>query len=253
MSALACLAEHPGAIQKIFLTKSWSFSGKYAVRLYRATTGKWETLLVDDWFPVSASTGVPLFARPQGPELWVMLLEKAFAKFMGKPPQYGALDGGFVLYALQAMTGDRVFQLRRNPAPSTPARPAGTWRVLHVAPHDPRDGTSFAFSSAAGAAPLSTYAFFGLLLRLDRRRACVSAAIDSTAGEDRTSYKDIGLVAGHAYSILEAAEVEGIRLLRLRNPWGTFEWKARARDRRGYGTGPSRLGIKSASEEGKRV
>ena len=41
-----------------------------------------------------------------------------------------------------------------------------------------------------------------------------------------TSIKDRqdGLVGGHAYSLIAAAEAEGFRLLKLRNPWGNFEW-----------------------------
>jgi hypothetical protein len=33
-----------------------------------------------------------------------------------------------------------------------------------------------------------------------------------------------GLVAGHAYSLLKVAEVDGHELCRIRNPWGKFEW-----------------------------
>ncbi|KAI9718699.1 MAG: hypothetical protein M1812_003873 [Candelaria pacifica] len=33
-----------------------------------------------------------------------------------------------------------------------------------------------------------------------------------------------GVVEGHAYSIMEAREVKGEKLLRLRNPWGKSEW-----------------------------
>lgn len=34
-----------------------------------------------------------------------------------------------------------------------------------------------------------------------------------------------GIVEKHAYSIMEAREVNGQRLLKLRNPWGNTEWK----------------------------
>ncbi|KAG0257497.1 hypothetical protein DFQ27_005073 [Actinomortierella ambigua] len=36
---------------------------------------------------------------------------------------------------------------------------------------------------------------------------------------------DCGLINGHAYSVLEAVEYEGERLVHIRNPWGAVEWK----------------------------
>ena len=33
-----------------------------------------------------------------------------------------------------------------------------------------------------------------------------------------------GLIPGHAYTLLSAHEANGVRLLRLRNPWGDHEW-----------------------------
>lgn len=33
-----------------------------------------------------------------------------------------------------------------------------------------------------------------------------------------------GIQESHAYSILEAREIDGLRLLKLRNPWGKVEW-----------------------------
>ena len=32
------------------------------------------------------------------------------------------------------------------------------------------------------------------------------------------------MVPGHAYSIIQAKEVKGFKLLQMRNPWGNFEW-----------------------------
>lgn len=36
-----------------------------------------------------------------------------------------------------------------------------------------------------------------------------------------------GILEGHAYSVLEVQEVYGVRLIRLRNPWGKDEWRGR--------------------------
>jgi hypothetical protein len=50
----------------------------------------------------------------------------------------------------------------------------------------------------------------------------------STPGQDRRTEsgdtKGSGLVGGHAYSLLDAREVFGHKLVRVRNPWGSFEW-----------------------------
>ena len=40
-------------------------------------------MVVDDHFPCSKKSGQPLFAKPKDQELWVMIYEKAFAKYCG--------------------------------------------------------------------------------------------------------------------------------------------------------------------------
>jgi hypothetical protein len=47
----------------------------------------------------------------------------------------------------------------------------------------------------------------------------------SPSGSD-TDVSNLGIVQGHAYSILDIAEIDGTKLLQLRNPWGdSTEWK----------------------------
>eukprot|EP00762_Andalucia_godoyi_P003028 ANDGO_04123.mRNA.1 Calpain-type cysteine protease ADL1 len=45
----------------------------------------------------------------------------------------------------------------------------------------------------------------------------------SSAGKDTDSSSE-GIVQGHAYAILNVVEIDDIRLVRLRNPWGQGEW-----------------------------
>ena len=47
----------------------------------------------------------------------------------------------------------------------------------------------------------------------------------SPAGSD-TDVSPLGIVQGHAYSILDVATIDGNNLVQLRNPWGDdTEWK----------------------------
>jgi hypothetical protein len=64
--------------------------------------GEWVPVVVDDWIPCEAR-GKPAFATSRkGNELWVSILEKAYAKLHGS---YEALEGGQVQDALVDLTG----------------------------------------------------------------------------------------------------------------------------------------------------
>ncbi|XP_054618050.1 calpain-3-like isoform X3 [Dunckerocampus dactyliophorus] len=64
-----------------------------------------------------------------------------------------------------------------------------------------------------------------------QRGSLMGCSIDVTSASEMESRTELGLVRGHAYSIIaleecdEAAKDSRIRLIRLRNPWGRVLWK----------------------------
>lgn len=71
LSAAACMAEHKGAVQQLFLNKQANPRGKYRLWLFdvhKGRKGSWRIIVVDDLIPVSISTHEPVFSRPNGNE-----------------------------------------------------------------------------------------------------------------------------------------------------------------------------------------
>ena len=99
LSALAVLAERPALVERLFITKEVNQHGIYRVKLCK--NGEWVTVTIDDYFPCYPE-GEPLFAKCHGNELWVLLLEKAYAKLHGN---YYLLKGGYANEALLDLTG----------------------------------------------------------------------------------------------------------------------------------------------------
>jgi len=153
--------------------------------------GVFQDVTVDDYFP--SKYGQCAFASSgHKEETWVQVLEKAYAKLHGS---YDSIEGGFVNDALVDMTG-------------------GIGGKMHLHDKEARkeinDGTLWA-----------------KLLGLARDGHLLGCG--SGAGKD-TDISDLGIVQGHAYSILRVEEVEGNRLVQLRNPWGSTEWKGKWSD-----------------------
>ena len=114
MAAMACQAEVKGGIDNLFLTKEFDPRGMYTIQLFDGTAdncrGAWRKFSIDDYIPCCAhawqegrGSARLKFSQLNGNELWVMLLEKAFAKLCGS---YKNLGGGSTIWSLRAMTGD---------------------------------------------------------------------------------------------------------------------------------------------------
>lgn len=238
LASIATIAEFPQYVQEhIFVTKSLdgeSDPGKYRVRLYDAALAEgedgWTEVVVDDRIPCNPKrhewfdTPTPAFAGNNGAELWVMLLEKAFAKFAGS---YAMLQGGAASRAWIALTGCTDVQYYEINGDG----PDAEWSVfrLSIKPeHVGRDkwGKSI-IKPAQGAEVMSGLAMFDQLRESDDKNYLMAASIGGGANGIENKRAD-GLIEGHAYSLIRVREIplEGgtsARLLMLRNPYGNQE------------------------------
>ena len=146
-------------------------------------------IVLDDYIPCFYNAG-PMFSRSNGDELWVLLLEKAYAKLHGN---YYSLRFGLTQDGLIDMTG-------------CPTSSPFDWDPAHLNPAD-KD------------------TIWTTILEADQQGFSITC---ETPGEDKVTErgggKGTGIVSGHAYSLLRAVEHNGVRLLNIRNPWGKFEW-----------------------------
>lgn len=170
--------------------------GLFGVKFY--INGHWRTVVIDDRLPcVQNQSGewTPIFAQRPGDrqqfELWPMVFEKAWAKLHGS---YETTAGGWTGDALNYLTGGvcRSIDFHSETAEETDCR--DEWQELVDLTDDQGD--------------------FPLFL---------SSTLNNDAQKEEMEVT--GLITGHAYSVMEAVEVRGQKVVCLRNPWGQFEWR----------------------------
>eukprot|EP00667_Euglena_gracilis_P001278 EG_transcript_1278 len=191
VSALAVVAERPWLMQQLLPRPALQRSGAYVVCFF--VHGRLTPIIVDDYFPVLLpQNGSGLWGtRGRGNQLWVPLMEKAYAKLHGS---YAALTGGVPADSLSDLTGapcktiDVPWDRRKLPK--------GLWGKLY---QWYRAGHIFAASCGRESNEVSSKVF-----------------------------EKVGLVEGHAYSVLRFEEVTAAgkahHLVLLRNPYGRQEW-----------------------------
>lgn len=185
MSTLSVLTEHPERIMKLFATDQVNPQGVYGINMCK--NGEFQTVIVDDHIPCNSGNDAgPCFSKGNGPELWVILLEKAWAKIHGS---YERVIGGQAHLTMRDLTGAPSYEI---------------------------------MSSDEDA--------FEKILDGEKKNYAMSSGINSKAYDEAQAIKDMGLVAEHSYGLISAAEVidkngNPVKLVKLRNPWGNFEWK----------------------------
>ena len=99
LATLSSLAEFPERVKQMFVTQEINAAGIYLMRFY--VNGVETLVVVDDYLPVT-EYGTPAFATCRDGELWVSLLEKAWAKLHGT---YARTEGGLPSFAANHIMG----------------------------------------------------------------------------------------------------------------------------------------------------
>ncbi|KPA75259.1 putative calpain-like cysteine peptidase putativecysteine peptidase Clan CA family C2 [Leptomonas pyrrhocoris] len=201
MCAVAAVSEDPARLMGMFRHPEGKAAAQreHAVGAYRVTFNKngwWRSVLVDSYLPVSAGKLKYAKSAVDPAEMWPAILEKAYAKLHGS---YAKICSGDPLHALQDMTG---FSTTR-------------------------------FDDALVDESSKTKA--ELFDDLARGIAAGYTVICNTPGkgpndknrELTEELAKVGLVTGHAYTILDAKHIEkeNLRLVKVRNAWGRgLEW-----------------------------
>merc|ERR1719329_1082553 len=237
LAGMAGIAEFPERIHDLFQEKTMSPTGEYHIKIFDMNTKQWNWVTIDDFIPLDLH-GKPIFSKPQGHEAWVLLLEKAVAKWMGS---YLRLQGAFAMVPFMLLTdlGQVKCFSQRQIGPNTYA--PGVLDVKNGFLKDAHDRNSVAFQ------PLGTCGFdqaFQELKQADDAQAIMAAWTTKDpptmagVGASGEAIASDGIVKGHAYSLtcadyFQADNGEVWRIVQLRNPWGAnpqSEWKGELSD-----------------------
>ena len=94
------MAEREGLIKRLFVTKETNVSQCYAIWICKDS--QWVQVILDDFLPCRKEDGDPAFSRANGEELWVLLLEKCYAKIYGA---YDKIEAGQTIESIKDLTG----------------------------------------------------------------------------------------------------------------------------------------------------
>ena len=197
---------------------------------------KWRYVLVDSRLPCfriynNNQTPTLLYGQCRARnEFWVPLIEKAYAKLHGS---YRSLVSGFIDDGLVDLTGLTSNKMLIEPNKlKTKQKADELWNIL-------LNNSKLYFNEGkqkTSEGKIVSAKFF------TRNKTMMGCSVDSKGNtvemEVILHNRHTGVLAGHAYSILDVFEIpkpkgkkrKTSRLLRIRNPWGRKEWNGKWSD-----------------------
>ena len=176
------LTQYEERIQSLFITKIKNNVGAYAVTLL--IQGEEHIITIDDLIACKKN-GHPAFSKSRLEELWLILLEKAWAKINGNYMNtwLGTPQEAFWSFSRAPCVYEYNLSLKNQ---------------------------------------IDKYRIWNIIIQAFNNKWVICTNTDEL-GKKRSD--ELGLVSLHAYSILKIFSFKNLKLLKLRNPWGDKEWK----------------------------
>ena len=190
LSSLASLMKYQKYLSQIFLTKKTNNKCYYEIVLF--VNGEFQIVIIDDFIPFLKNKNKPYFSHPtNNNEIWVLLLEKAWAKINGG---YNKIIEGWPSEVLSCFTGFNTTFLINDD-------------------YSEEEETLF-------------YTLDNFLNKTDSI-LLVTTKSDQKKLEKEMVEKN--LIRSHTYILEGAVELttktqKKVKLLKISNPWGYREW-----------------------------
>lgn len=211
LSTLAGIGEFEGAALTLFEERVESPTGMYTCRFFNGRC--FEAVVIDNFVPVSTSSGQPLFTKPQDNDQWILLAEKAFAKWFGG---YTACSRMYPLVPWMVLfdTGPcRAFGQSRT---GRPPFDATSYVELRLTLTDPRKRESVCMETVGTCTVEAVW-----------RELCDAIDMNFPVVAWTLKVMDMqGISRNKTYSVINVQEVtmggETMRVVLLRNAWASF-------------------------------
>lgn len=192
LCSLSSMAEQPDLIHRLFYEKELNKNGIIGVWLF--IDGMWDLYIIDEYFPCTqAQRGLDFaFSKTVENDVWVVALEKAYAKAYGS---YFDIVGGDPVHALRDLSGapyDRIEDYADLPK---------AWKKLKEA-----DANKFILTCFTKS----------------------GATVEARSGEGIVSGHAYSIL--NVKEIVDSRGQPRM-ILQIRNPWGKFEWNGEFSDK----------------------
>ena len=187
LSVLAAFGEEPNIINKIIDPKEKGNNGSYTANVI--IHGEPVKIVVDDAFPIANDSKLAFAGiNDNSGNIWPMILEKAWAK------------------------------CNRSYEDIIPGNSADAFEFLSPAPFN-------TYYHNAETRPT----LFETITEANKKGYIVLADITETAATNLETLSKLGLITNHAYTVINSAILKKsngaeIKLLKMKNMWGTNEW-----------------------------